>query len=272
MTEAAAPPLSPDVVEPLLRGRFGRPYVWRESCSSTQLLVGGGDPEGAVALTEEQTAGRGRLGRIWEAPPGRAILFSTVLRPPAGRLAPQISIAAGLAVARVVEAAAAAGALGIAPEGAAAPAVRLKWPNDVMLDGRKTCGILAEARDGVVVLGIGLNVNQVEAEFPPTPHYPPTSLRLATGREHERAPLLAELLWQLELAYDAWCAGGLEALLPELAARDFLAGRDVLVDGRPGRALGIATSGALAVEVAGQRRLVESGEVSVAPAPAPAES
>lgn len=259
----AAPPLSPDVVGPLLRGRFGRPYVWRESCSSTQLLVGGGDPEGAVALTEEQTAGRGRLGRIWETPPGRAILFTTVLHPPAGRPAPQISIAAGLAVARVVEAAAVDGA-----SGATAPAVRLKWPNDVMLDGRKTCGILAEARDGVVLLGIGLNVNQAEGEFPPTPHYPPTSLRLATGREHERAPLFAELLWQLELAYDAWCAGGLAALLPELAARDFLAGRDVLVDGQRGRALGIDAGGALAVEVAGKRRLVESGEVSVAPAPA----
>lgn len=241
--------LDPAAVEPLLRGSFGRPYLWRESCTSTQLLLDGSLAEGAVAAAEEQTAGRGRLGRVWEAPPGRALLCSIVLRPPAGRPAPQISIAAGVAVARALEATAPA----LAP--------RIKWPNDVLLDGHKVCGILAEARDGVVVLGIGLNVNQEAGDFPPTPHYPPTSLRVATGREHARAPLLAELLWQLEQAYDAWCAGGLAALHDELAQRDFLAGRAVLVNGAATTALGIDPSGALAVEVAGVRRLVESGEV-----------
>ena len=246
--------LAPAAVDPLLRGRFGRPYLWRETCSSTQLLLDGSLPEGAVAAAEEQTAGRGRLGRVWEAPPGLAILCSIVLRPPAGRPAPQISIAAGVAVARALEATASA----LAP--------RIKWPNDVMLDGRKVCGILAEARDGVVVLGIGLNVNQLAGDFPPTPHYPPTSLRLATGREQARAPLLVELLWQLEQAYDAWCADGLAALHDELAQRDFLAGRAVLVDGAAATALGIDLSGALAVELGGKRRLVESGEVVVAPA------
>lgn len=251
LTSEPVEPLLPELMGPLLRGRLGRPYVWCESCTSTQLLLDGSMPEGAVAVTEEQTAGRGRLGRVWEAPPGRAILFSVVLRPPAGRPVPQLSIVAGVAVARTLE--------------AAAPplASRLKWPNDVMLDGRKACGILAEARDGVVVLGIGLNVNQRADEFPPTPHYPPTSLRVVTGRDHARVPLLAELLWQLEAAYDEWQAGGLEALHAELVARDFLAGRDVLVDGVPARALGIDPSGAFAVEVAGKRRLVESGEVVV---------
>ena len=253
--------LSPATVEPLLRGRFGRPYLWRESCSSTQLLLDGSQAEGAVAVTEEQTAGRGRLGRVWETPPGRAILCSIVLRPPAGRPAPQISIAAGVAVARALEAAVPE----LAPGGSATNlrSPHLKWPNDVMVDGRKVCGILAEARDGVVVLGIGLNVNQEPGDFPPTPHYPPTSLRVATGREHARAPLLAELLWQLEVAYDAWCAGGLAALHGELALRDFLAGRAVLVDGVEATALGIDPSGALAVEIGGTRRLVESGEVAV---------
>lgn len=249
--------LSPDAVEPLLRGRLGRPYLWRESCTSTQLLLDGSQPEGAVAAAEEQTAGRGRMGRVWESPPGRALLFSLVLQPPAGRPVPQLSIVAGLAVARALEAA-----------GPLAP--RIKWPNDVLLDGRKCCGILAEARDGVIVLGIGLNVNQQVGELPPAPRTSPTSLRLAVGRELERAPLLAALLWQLELAYDAWLAGGLAALHADLAARDYLAGRDVLVDGVRGRALEIDASGALAVEVAGARRLVESGEVTVAPAPATA--
>jgi BirA family biotin operon repressor/biotin-[acetyl-CoA-carboxylase] ligase len=262
--------LAPAAVEPLLRGRFGRPYLWRETCSSTQLLLDGSLSEGAVAVTEEQTAGRGRLGRVWEAPPGRAILFSMVLRPPAGRPAPQISIAAGIAVARALEAAVpelAPGAAVASGGSAASPlSPRIKWPNDVLLDGRKVCGILAEARDGVVVLGIGLNVNQQAGDFPPTPNYPPTSLRVATGREQARAPLLAELLWQLEQAYVAWCAGGLAALHGELVQRDFLAGRTVLVDGAEATALGIDVSGALAIELGGVRRLVESGEVSVAPA------
>lgn len=252
----SAPPLTPEAVEPLLRGRYGRPYTWRESCSSTQLLLAAGDPDGAVAVAEEQTAGRGRLGRVWETPPGRAILVSVLLRPPAGRPAPQLSIVTGIAVARTVEA--------VGPQ--LAPAI--KWPNDVLLGGRKCCGILAEARDGAVILGIGLNVNQLDADLPPTQRIPPTSLRLAVGggdvAAFERAPLLAELLWQLELAVDAWAAGGLAALHGELAARDFLAGRLITLDGAPARVAGIDASGALAVDVGGARRLVDSGEILLA--------
>lgn len=261
----SAAPLTPEAVVPLLRGRYGRPYTWRESCSSTQLLLAAGDPDGAVAVAEEQTAGRGRLGRVWETPPGRAILVSVLLRPPAGRPAPQLSIVAGIAVARTVEAAAPARAPGA---GAGAPlAPRIKWPNDVLLDGRKCCGILAEARDGAVILGIGLNVNQLEADLPPTQRIPPTSLRLAAGgggAGFERAPLLAELLWQLEVAVDAWAAGGLAALHGELAARDFLAGRLIMLDGAPARVEGIDASGALVVDVGGARRLVDSGEILLA--------
>ena len=247
--------LTDERVAPLLRGSYGRPWTWRESCSSTQLLLGPADPHGAVAVTEEQTAGRGRLGRVWETPPGRAILVSVLLRPPAGRLAPQLSIVAGIAVARAVEE-----ALG-APR---APSPRIKWPNDVLLDGRKCCGILAEARDGAVILGIGLNVNQAPEELPPTQRVPPTSLRIAaSGRGFERAPLLAGLLWHLEAAVDAWAAGGLEALHAELAARDELAGREIVLDGAPARVIGIAPTGVLEVEVAGVRRLVDSGEIVI---------
>src|SRR5919202_1655229 len=112
--------LAPDTVEPLLTGSFGRPYLYEERCESTQGLLATDDPEGAVAVCEVQTAGRGRQGRAWEAPPGAAILASILLRPPAQRAMPELSLVGGLAVAEAVER-----AIGLA--------VQVKWPNDVMV-------------------------------------------------------------------------------------------------------------------------------------------
>src|SRR5918992_897068 len=88
---------SPAAVEPLLRGRFGRPYRYEPSCPSTQLLLDESLPEGAVAVCDEQTAGRGRLGRGWHAPRGTAVLCSTLLRPPPERRAAELSLVAGMA-------------------------------------------------------------------------------------------------------------------------------------------------------------------------------
>jgi BirA family biotin operon repressor/biotin-[acetyl-CoA-carboxylase] ligase len=187
--------LAPELVEPLLRGRFGRPYVYAEQCASTQRLLREGAPEGAVAVTEEQTAGRGRLGREWLAPPHSSILFSIALRPrvPPPQL-PELSIVAGRAVA-----AALAGAAAVTPT--------VKLPNDVLIDGKKVAGILAEAADGRVVLGIGVNVNQPGAELPEAA----TSLRSVTGHELERAPLLTAILVELERRYDSWVNGFAES-------------------------------------------------------------
>jgi BirA family biotin operon repressor/biotin-[acetyl-CoA-carboxylase] ligase len=121
------------VVEPLLRGRFGRPYVYREQCETTQRLLDASQPEGAVAVCEEQTAGRGRMGRRWEAAAGSSILVSVLLRPPAGARPAELTLVAGVATA-------------IAVEQATALAAQTKWPNDVMLDRRKVAGGLAELR------------------------------------------------------------------------------------------------------------------------------
>jgi BirA family transcriptional regulator, biotin operon repressor / biotin---[acetyl-CoA-carboxylase] ligase len=182
--------LAPEFVEPLLTGRFGRPYLYVERCASTQRLFADGMPEGAVAVAEEQTAGRGRLGRGWSAPPGTSILVSIVLQPrvPLPQL-PELSLVAGEAVAAAV-----AEAVGVEPE--------VKFPNDVLLGGRKVAGILAEAADGRVVLGIGVNVNQRPDELPPGVEA--TALRVAVGHELDRAPLLAGILAQLESSYDRW--------------------------------------------------------------------
>ena len=205
-------------------------------------------PEGAVAVCEEQTGGRGRMGRQWTAPSGSSILASVLLRPPPERRAAELSLVAGVATAVVVER-----ATGLAAQ--------IKWPNDVMLDRRKVAGTLAELKDGAVVLGIGLNVKQGPDELPGDTKVAAGSLRSVTGRMLERGPILADLLLELEQRYDAWRERGLDAIYDDLGARDFLRGRRVTVDGVPGTAELINREGALRVETASGPVLVESGEV-----------
>jgi BirA family biotin operon repressor/biotin-[acetyl-CoA-carboxylase] ligase len=184
--------LSRETVEPLLRGRFGRPYLYFERCESTQRKLGADAVEGAVAVAEEQTAGRGRLGRPWHAPAGTSILVSINLRPEVDppRL-PELSVVAGLATADAI-----ASQTGTRPE--------VLFPNDVLIGGRKVAGILAEARDERVVLGIGINVNLSEDELPADVDRPATSLSVEAGSRIDRAQLLVTLLEQLETRYDAW--------------------------------------------------------------------
>jgi BirA family biotin operon repressor/biotin-[acetyl-CoA-carboxylase] ligase len=188
--------LTPADLVPLLRGRFGRPYRFVPSCTSTQRLLLPDDVEGTVVAADVQTEGRGRLGRRWEAPPGTAVLCSILLVPPIrpARL-PELSPIAGHAVAAAIFDVAA-----LEPE--------VELPNDVLLDGRKVAGILAEASEGRVVLGIGVNVDQTQDQLPGDARRPPTSLRVASGRRHPRAPLLAAILLRLEERYDAWVASG----------------------------------------------------------------
>ena len=244
--------LTPDLVRPRLRGRFGEPYLWSASCASTQDTLRQASPaEGAVALTEHQTSGRGRRGRTWDDKPGTALLLSLALEPPDPATAAQLSLVCALAVAETVEAAAARHA-------------EVKWPNDVLVDGRKLAGILLEAQGGPVVCGIGVNVNQGPDGLPAETRLPAASLRTLTGREHDRALLLVDLLARLEARYDAWREDGLTPLLPELERRDALRGRAITVGRVSGTANGIAPDGRLRVAAGeGTETLVASGEVSV---------
>lgn len=240
--------LAPGVVEPLLRGRFGRPYLYAEQAETTQGMLGSSQPEGAVAVCEEQTGGRGRMGRSWEAPARSSILVSVLLRPPAERRPAELTLVAAVTTA-------------VAVERATGLAAQIKWPNDVMLDRRKVSGGLAELVDGAVVLGIGVNVNHRHDELPSDTKVAAASLRSVTGCERDRAPILAHLLLELEGRYDAWSAGGLDAVYEDLGARDFLRGRRVSVDGVPGLAHMIARDGRLEVETNSGLLHVESGEV-----------
>lgn len=168
--------LTPDVVLPALRGSYGREFHYAEEVATTQRMLPPEAGHGAVALTEHQTEGRGRLGRTWLDEPGTGLLFSVVLRPP-----PPVAAWPGLTL---VAAEAVAGAIG--------PGAAIKHPNDVLVDGRKVAGILAEASDRVI-LGIGINVG--DARFPG-----------AGWVDRDRLELLVDVLERLERSYDGWLA------------------------------------------------------------------
>lgn len=231
---------------------IGEPRLHEPECESTQLLLlGSGLPEGAVATTDHQTGGRGRLGRTWAEAPGTAVLLSVLLRPPAERRAPELTLVAAIAVALSVE-----DATGLAAQ--------IRWPNDVMLARRKVAGILAELRGSEVVVGIGLNVNQAREELPADARTPAASLRTITGHEHDRAELLESVLARLDDGYGAWQSGGLEALYEDLGSRDFLRGRRVRHEGEEAVATMIDRAGRLVLELpTGERRAVESGEIEL---------
>jgi BirA family biotin operon repressor/biotin-[acetyl-CoA-carboxylase] ligase len=176
--------LGPDRVQPLLRGSYGRAlYLYTERCPSTQRLPDAAAPHGTVAVAEHQTEGRGRLGRVWVDDPGASLLVSVVLRPRRPvREWPTLTPVAGEAVADAIEA-----LTGWRPE--------IKPPNDLLLDGAKLAGILAEAEEGRIVLGVGVNAGAA-------PHPGSASL----GGSVDRAELLVELLGRLEAAFDRWNA------------------------------------------------------------------
>jgi len=200
-----------------------------------------GAPHGTVVVADAQTAGRGRLGRRWVSPAGKNLYVSLLLRPPVQTVeAPRLSLVAAVALADAVE------EMGL-------PAF-LKWPNDVYLGERKAAGILAEMAsdpDGVrhVVIGVGLNVNMEEADFPGELRGRATSLRIRTGKRFRRVDVLARWLDAFGRRYAEFVEGGFPALHGAWDRRDFLRGCRVLFRGpgaeRWGVASGVDPEGAL---------------------------
>ena len=183
-----------EAVVPRLRSRFGRHYTYVESCPSTQRLLATDAPEGAVAVADEQAEGRGRLGRRWEAPAGTSVLCSVQLRPAADPARfPELTIVGAEACAEAIRA-----VTGLEAS--------VKHPNDVLIGARKVAGVLGEASEGRVVLGIGINANVAEGELPADARTPATSLLAETGAPVDRIELLVQLLAALERRYDAWLA------------------------------------------------------------------
>jgi BirA family biotin operon repressor/biotin-[acetyl-CoA-carboxylase] ligase len=254
-------PLLLDLAEPRISWVAGLPFEYVARCASTNSAlkrIAGSARPGATIVTDEQTGGRGRLGRTWVSAPGVDLTFSVLARP---ALAPAqghlLALAAGVAVAEVLEE-------GFDLQGQ----VKLKWPNDVLLDGKKVCGILLEASadaDRILwaIAGIGLNVNSSTARLlqslPPERVAEwrgrplPVSLMEYLGHPVPRAPLLAALLARLTSWWTSLDrAGTVPSLLAEWRGRDALAGRRVEVFAGADRSEFLATGEAAGIGEEGQ--------------------
>jgi BirA family biotin operon repressor/biotin-[acetyl-CoA-carboxylase] ligase len=219
--------LTPDLVRKRLKGSlFGkRVYHFFRTDSTNRVameLGHAGEPEGAVVLAEEQTAGRGRAGRSWHSERGAGLYVTLLLRPKLSPAqAPLLTMLAGLSAHTAVQA-----QTGLAAE--------LKWPNDLLLNGKKVGGILTEmhAEPTVVrfvIVGIGINVNQ--EKFPAELAATATSLHKETGRLHSRLEFLVKLLSQFETDYNRFLREGAPYVVQRFQlVSSFASGRRVRVD------------------------------------------
>ncbi|MBN2645861.1 MAG: biotin--[acetyl-CoA-carboxylase] ligase [Desulfuromonadaceae bacterium] len=247
----------------LLPGQVvGRQVDYHEQLGSTnqqaQMLAEQGAVEGTVVVAEEQSSGRGRLGRHWVSPSGVNLYTSVVLRPRLSLLeVPQLTFLVAVAVARALEQ-------------VAQVRVTVKWPNDILLGGHKIAGLLNELSaetEGVhyVVLGIGVNLNMRAEQFPSDLRYPATSVLLATGRPVSRIAFAQQLYAQLDQLYHLMLEKGFTPIRLAWESLFDLVGRTVQVDlGRElvaGTVLGIAGDGALLLQVGSEVKTIYAGDV-----------
>ena len=203
-------PFPAEVMTGLTTSVFGCNLVHMEEVASTNAeakkLAREGCPEGTVIIAEAQNGGKGRLGRTWFSPWSRGLWFSLVLRPPVNLIdTPQITMVAAVSVATAIR----------EYTGVAAG---IKWPNDILVDGKKVCGILVELnaemdRVNFMVAGVGLNVNIKKDEFPPELAAMATSLGIESGQHIYRVPLLRSLLQHFESWYYRWLNEGFAIIL-----------------------------------------------------------
>lgn len=217
---------------------IGRSLVYHAETDSTNSrawqLGEEGAPAGTVVIADQQTAGKGRLGRRWCSPPGVNLYLSVLLRPDLEpRQAPQLTFMTSLAVARAVELCS-----GLRPT--------VKWPNDVLIGGRKLAGLLNEMSAETeqihfLVLGIGVNLNMQAAQFPDDLRYPATSLAQELGAPVSRTDFCRTLLAELDRLYLEYERGGFDVLREGWLGYFDLRGRRVLVEGPQRTLLGEVT-------------------------------
>ncbi len=256
--------LYPELVQHGLQTEFtGQEIIHFEKTDSTNTqaasLANEGAPEGLLVVAETQTAGRGRLGRSWSSPPNTNFYGSFVLRPSLPPIAAaQITLLTGLCVARSLEAVAGIRA-------------RIKWPNDVLVESRKICGILTESsseldRVNWLVIGIGVNLNV--RKFPEEIEKIATSAAIETGKPVDRASFARELCSQLESHYLRFVSGGFGPLRDDWERYARMAGEEVIVgtgsEDIEGRSLGLDSDGFLQVETPDGRIVrIVAGDVTL---------
>jgi BirA family biotin operon repressor/biotin-[acetyl-CoA-carboxylase] ligase len=240
---------------------FGHPHRHLRRTDSTneraKELAAAGAPCGLVVTADEQTAGRGRRGNEWFAPPGSSLLYSALLRPLAPDGASLLPLAVPVAICEAAEA--------VAPV-----RCQLKWPNDVWVDERKVAGVLVEARpdEGWAVIGVGLNVAIPQDEFPDELRETAASLlptEAEGGVPPGGAPGVRRALEALNEALGRWVGASDDQVLSAFRARDALCGRRISWEGGEGLAEEIDERGHLVVEkVDGERVSLGAGEVHLA--------
>ena len=251
-------------VSPLLKSKYiGKRYVYLESVDSTSSYLAAMEPDeavhGAVVAADRQTAGRGRMQNTWYSPPGTNLYFSILLRPEIVPLkAPRLALVAAAALIKVFK----QKYPGLHPT--------VKWPNDILVQGRKLAGILCEMQseeDRVrrVIIGIGINVNSKSESYPMELRERSISLRDATGATSSRQDLIASILTELEKCYEIWLQQGLSPFMEILENNSAIKDSEIIavMQNREvsGIARGISDEGYLMLETPDGLIQLPAGEV-----------
>lgn len=257
-----------DISSRLSTKRFGRGptgiFYFPETISTNDEAIRraqAGGQEGEVFIADHQTAGRGRMGRVWESPRGKNLYLSLLLRPPLGaQAATSLTLVAAAVVFEAVSP--------LLKNERKVP-LAVKWPNDLYAGDRKIAGILTEMEataDRVqwVVVGIGIDVNAESSDFSTEVQKIASSLRMLTGNEVDRAELSASLILSFEKRYSEFCSRGPAATIDFVQRHSYLAGKRVRCEGIVGTACGLSPEGYLLVQTdAGKSMPILSGDITV---------
>lgn len=226
-----------ELLEGLQTRTMGRTLKLYDTVESTQpiahQLAEQGAAEGTMVLAEQQTSGKGRMGKSWHSPKGKGIWLSLVLRPRIPvHFTPQLTLLVAVALCRTIR------SMEPLP-------VAIKWPNDLLIDGKKISGILLESsaedeRLNYVIAGVGIGVNLGESDYPPELKAVGTSLRMASGKEWSRTALLQRFLLQFEELYELYHAEGFEPIRTAWSAQSVSLGKRVRARTPKGDVEGIA--------------------------------
>lgn len=238
-------------------------FVYDETGSTNDIAYRLGTesyPEGTIVIADSQTGGRGRHGKFWVSIPGRSLSFSLILRP-----AINITSAPGITLAAAV-------ALSDTLHGFSIHNHRIKWPNDILINSKKICGILTELKSShgnidFIITGIGINTGPVSDLMPPDLKAAASSINDETGVEIDRVLFLQKLLLNFEKRYYEFVKSGLTGIIHEWERNSGITGCNVAVNTAAGRVTGVVTGiledGSLALTTESGSQSIISGEIEI---------